>query len=60
MDYTKFQEKYGGQFIARKGDEVIASADTHGELVRKLEEKGVQFTDITFGYVRPKDRICAY
>ena len=57
MDYARLQEKYGGRFIARKGEEVVASAETHGELVRKLEGKKIAFTEVTFQYVRRKDRI---
>ena len=59
MDYSDLQKKYGGQFVARKGDDVVAGAKTHGELVRLLEQQGIKFTEVTFAYVRPKDRIYA-
>ncbi len=60
MDYAELQENYGGQFVARKGEEVVAAARTHGELVRSLEEKGVVFTEVTFEFVRKKDQVYAY
>ncbi len=60
MDYARLQELYGGQFIACRGDAVVASAPSHGELVRKLEEKGVAFTEVAFEFIRKKDQLYAF
>jgi hypothetical protein len=59
MSYAEIQEKYGGQFVARKGDEVVASARTHGDLVRELEAKGVDLTQVVFEFVKRRDRVYA-
>ena len=59
MEYTELQEKYGGQFVAWKGDHVVANADTHGELVRALEEKDINFTEVSFEFIRAKGQIYA-
>ena len=56
-DYAKIQEKYGGKFAAMREDQVIESADTHGELVQKLKEKGLDSKDLVFEFIRRKDRI---
>ena len=59
MDYAELQENYGGQFIARKGDTVLAAGETHGDVVQKLEELGVEFTEVTFAFIRRKDQLYA-
>lgn len=60
LDYIRLQDSYGGKFVALRDDRVIASADSHGELVRKLEEKKLAPEEVVFEYVRPKGRVCAY
>ena len=60
-EYLHLQEQHGGKFVAfNKDDEVVASAKTYGELVRALEESGVDREAVVFEHVRPKDRVCAY
>jgi len=59
MTRKELQDKYGGQFIARKGDEVIAAADTMGEILRILKDKSLISTDVTIEHVRPKDIVYA-
>jgi hypothetical protein len=60
MDYAELQEKYGGHFVARKGDEVVAAAKTHGDLVRELEARNVDVTQVVFEFVRRRDRVYAF
>ena len=59
MDYAELQEKYGGQFVARRGDEVVAAARTLGEVLRMLREKNLISTDVTVEHVRPKGVVYA-
>jgi hypothetical protein len=59
MDYAELQRKYGGQFVAMRGDEVVAAAKTHGDLVRELDARGVNVTQVVFEFVRRKDRVYA-
>jgi len=60
FDYLSLQESFGGKFVALRDQEVIAAADSHGELVRQLQEKKLSLEEIVFEYVRPKGRVCAY
>ena len=59
MDYAQLQERYGGKHIARRGDEVLASADTLAGLLRMLKEKGLVTGDVVVEFVRPKGVIYA-
>ena len=34
-------DKYRGQWVAIKGDEIVAAADTPDEVLRQVEERGV-------------------
>ena len=34
-------DKYRGQWVAIKGDEIVAAADTPAEVLRDVEERGV-------------------
>lgn len=34
-------DKYRGQWVAIKGDEIVAAADTPTEVLRDVEERGV-------------------
>jgi len=60
VDYIRLQDAYGGKFVAMRNGEVIASAETHGILVRVLRENNLDSEDIVFEYIRPKDRFFAY
>ena len=59
MDYAQLQQEYGGQFVALKGDEVVAAARTMGELLRILKEKDLVSTEVTLEHVRPKGTVYA-
>ncbi len=56
-EYASTQEEYGGKFIAERDGGVLASADTHGELVRILKEKGLYDGEFACRWIRPKDQI---
>ncbi len=32
VDYAQLQEQYGGRYVVRRGEEVLASAETYDEL----------------------------
>ena len=59
MDYSELQERYGGKHVARRGDEVLESADTMGALLQKLKVKSLLSVDVTVEFVRRKDQIYA-
>ncbi len=60
MDHADLQDKYGGQFVASKDDTVMAAGKTHGDVVRKLEELGIRFTEVTFEFIHRKDQVYIY
>ena len=59
IDYAHLQEVHGGKFVAVRNGEVVASAGTDAELVRIVEENGLDGDDLVFEYVRAKDRFYA-
>jgi len=60
IDYIRLQDSFGGKFVAIREDKVVASADTHGELVRVLKDNNLEAEDVVFEFIRPKGRVCAY
>ena len=58
-DYARLQDAHGGKHIARRGDKVVASADTLGDLLRILTDKGLVSEDVVVEFVRPKGVIYA-
>jgi len=60
IDYAELQQRYGGRYIARRGDEVVASADTYDELSEQLEKAAVDWAQLTIEYVEPTNVACAY
>ena len=60
IDYARLQDAYGGKFVAIRNEQVVASADTHAELLRELRDHNLDDEDVVFEYVRPKGRAYAY
>ncbi len=60
ISYAKFQEKYAGEYIARKNNQVLAHAKTYSQLIKKLVQKHIDRTILTIGFVPPKHTICIY
>ena len=58
-EYAAILEEYGGKFVAERDGKVLASADTHGELVRTLKEKGLYEEEFVYRFVPPKDQFLA-
>lgn len=56
----EFQEKYGGRFVALRGNKVIAAARTYGALERKLSRLRLGKKVIDIMRVPRPDGICAY
>jgi hypothetical protein len=60
VDYTHLQQRYGGQYIARRAGEVLAHAATYedlSDLVDALADSGV---DLIIEYVEPVERVRVY
>ena len=56
-DYDELQKRFGGRFIARRADEVVASAETYDELLDTLKRMGAERTGLVVEYVYPSDRV---
>ncbi len=53
-EFAKVQEAYGGKYVATRGDQVIANAETCEELFRTLDARDDYKEDVVVAYVRPK------
>jgi hypothetical protein len=58
INLIKFQQKYGGKYIARKGNKVILSAKTFNYLVKKIKINHLTAKNFIFTYIPPKGAIC--
>ena len=57
--YSQLQEKFGGKFIARINNEVIASAKTSKALWNKVRRR-IGNPKMIIEYIEPKGAICTY
>ena len=60
VDYTQLQQHYGGRYIARRGDEVIASAETYDELSDHLDSMTMAWEQLVIEYVEPVSSVRVY
>lgn len=58
--YIQLQEEYGGKFIAIREGQVLATGNTHKELVENLKKNHIERKNLTFEFIEPKDAICIY
>jgi hypothetical protein len=56
-DHVPAWDPNAGRYIARRGDEIIATAATYDELSDKLDQAAVPWADLLIEYVGPTDRI---
>ena len=59
-DYTTLQRRYGGHYVAQHDGKVIASAETYDELSHRLDEAGMDWSELLIEYVELVDAICVY
>ena len=60
ISYAKFQQRYGGQFIAREDGKVLASGKTYRQLLQTLRKRRLSRQRLIVGFVPPKKAICIY
>ena len=60
VNYSQLQQRYGGRYVARRGGEVVASAETYDELDDQLEQAAVDWATLVIEYIEPPDRVCVY
>jgi hypothetical protein len=54
--YWELQRRFGGRFVARRGAEVVVSAERFDWLIDALSEVGVDRLSLLIEYVEPADR----
>ena len=60
VDYTSLQQQYGGHYIARREEQVIADAASYDELIDHLENATIDWSKIIIEYVEPANIVCVY
>lgn len=55
LDYMTLQRRYGGQYVATRTGEVIASAETFDQLYDQLERPEIDRDGVVMGYVERPD-----
>jgi len=60
VDYAQLQQQYGGRYVARRGCQVIASAETYDALADELESREMNWSDLIIEYIEPADTVCVY
>lgn len=60
LDYTQLQARYGGQFVAHRRGQILASASTYEALQRQLEALDIQDEEIVIEYIEHPDRAYVY
>jgi hypothetical protein len=56
-DHVPAWDPKTGRYIARRGDDIIATAVTYDELSDQLDQAAVPWADLLIEYVGPTDRI---
>jgi len=60
VNYASIQRQYGGRYVALRGDQVIADADTYDELANRLNKAAVDWDNLIIEYVEPANIVCVY
>jgi hypothetical protein len=60
VDYISLQQRYGGRYIARRDEQVIADAASYDELIDNLENAMIDWSKIIIEYVEPANIVCIY
>lgn len=58
--HLQLQERYGGQFIARRDGEGLAAAPSYEGLRQRLEELELDWARIVIEYIEPADAAHVY
>lgn len=60
LDYAQLQATYGGRYVARRGDRVIADAESYDALCDELDRVNGSWADVVIEYVEPADSVSVY
>lgn len=56
-NYEKIQEEFAGKIIAIKDKKIVASATTSELILKELENKGIDESDVLIEVIPPKNEI---
>ncbi len=57
---AEFQARYGGQYVALDGDQVVASSARLDVLLEHVDSLGERAESLAIEYIEPADIFCAY
>lgn len=60
LDYPQIQQRYGGQYIARRDGEILASAPTYDALSDLVDALATGGADLIIEYVEPVASVRVY
>jgi hypothetical protein len=60
VDYTQLQQRYGGQYIARRAGEVLAHTATYEDLSDLVDALAGGGEDLVIEYVEPAESVRVY
>lgn len=56
-NFEDIRKKFTGKFVALRGDEILATADSFLELKEKLKKADVDLSTVLVDYIPPKELI---
>jgi hypothetical protein len=60
VDERVLQQRYGGRYVARRGGEVVADAETYDELSERLKDAAMEWDGLVIEYVEPATVVRVY
>ena len=59
-NYSKLQKEYGDRYIAVRGSEVIASAESFEELIKIINDQGLHIQEVIIEFIPSEGVIILY
>lgn len=57
---TQLQATYGGRYVARRNDRVVADAESYDALCDELDRRDESWAELVVEYVEPADSVSVY
>lgn len=59
-EYRDLQRRFGGQYVVRRGADVIFHAGSYDEVHERLSDPSIDWEQVIIEYVEPADRVRVY